>query len=178
MDPRALALFTRPDTFRLFARVEDPVLDEAGNARTARVFHLGIDAAGWPAWIPWAIGECLHWHPFRIALLSTRRAGLHLISEWTQGSGERRYGANFSLSAPGILVLTPCNVLTAAEPLDAALASPVEHRHLDHVLRERFRFPRLARSPVAMLDRIPTLVAPPPGPGHARAIHPLAAKAA
>jgi hypothetical protein len=174
MDPRTLALWNRPDTFRLFALAEGLSFDEGGNARSGRLYHLGTDGR-WPCWIPWAIGECLHWHPFRVALLSTRRAGLHLVSEWRQGDGERRYGANHPVRGQGVLVITPCNVLRAAETLDEALSSPAEEAHLDAVLCARFGLPRTARSQVDMLGRLDRLERAPTGPGHARDRHPLAA---
>jgi hypothetical protein len=171
LPPAIDALWRRPDTFRLFALFEGVATDEKGNARSGRAYQLGSED-GFPAWIPWQVGDCLHWHPFRVALLSTRRAGLHVLTEWRQGEGERRYGANHQVTGDGVLVLTPFSVMSAAEPLDDAMESPVEAAHLEAVLLHRFGFPATARSRADMLPRLRRIDRIRTGPGHARDRHP------
>jgi len=167
-------LWKRPDTLRLFALAENLAFDGKGNARDGEVYYLEKHQ-GRVSWCRWVVGECLHWHGFRIALLSTPRAGLHLVSEWRPQRGDAyRYTGNHHLHRDGVLVLSPCNALRLAEPLDEALADAEEERHLDDVLRHRFNWDAGTTARLARVLPFRPRLAPPKGPGWERAIHPLA----
>lgn len=169
-------LWNRPDSFRLFALAENLAFDARGNARSGDVYFLDRVSGG-SVWVPWILGECVHWHPFRLALLSTPRAGLHVVSEWRAGTDDPlRYGSNVQLARDGVLVLSPCNVVRPAERLEDALVCRTEAAHIVAVLRHRFFDNRATVGNVADLARLPRS-RPMNGPGWERAMHPLAPQA-
>ncbi len=73
----ALADCSRRDHVRLLARTCAALHDAQGNLRSA---HLDLldQVDGHPAWVPWIPGERLCLSGFRIELLDTPRAGIHI----------------------------------------------------------------------------------------------------
>jgi len=72
-------LFTRPSLSRLFCAVRGVERDGSGRAVPGAAYYL--DAVGGKVgWIPWEVGHVLHWHPFKVKLCRTPRAGLHVTS--------------------------------------------------------------------------------------------------
>jgi hypothetical protein len=128
----------RSGSIRLFLSVADVERDPAGNCRAATVGMLD-HAFGRPAWRRWNIGQKAHFHPFKVALLDTRRAGLHLVSEWRRdGERDLRFAAVHSIREPGIFVLNPSNVAAMAEPIADAFRDPIEARYVRSNLCDRF----------------------------------------
>jgi hypothetical protein len=122
---------------RLVFRVASVTLDDAGNARSADVRVL--DAIGRnPIWRRWKVGMTLHWRPFKITLLHTKRAGLHVSASWRDDNRELRYGGNFKIRDRGVFVLNPSNVVCIAEPLIEAIGCKPEADLIDDNLRLRF----------------------------------------
>ena len=130
-------LFTRPSLVRLFCAVDAIESDGEGRATKADVLYLDR-IEGRAQLLPWDIGHVLHFHPFKLRLCSTPRAGLHVTSEWRAPSGEMRYGSNFMLRKEGVFVLNPSLVVNAGECLDDALGHFDERRLVEQVLKEIF----------------------------------------
>jgi len=129
--------FIRPALQRLFCAVGELELGETGNACRADIRYLDrIDDR--VQWVGWEPGHVLHWHPFKLRLHNTARAGLHITSEWRHETDEMRYGANFKIRKSGIFVLNPSNVLCIGEELLSAMDSPTEREIVDSVLLTRF----------------------------------------
>jgi len=135
--PWGTALWDRAAALRLFFRVADVTLDTAGNARLADVRFVD-NVGGTPVWRRWSVGQTLHWHPFKLTLLDTRRAGIHVASEWRDTRDVMRYGGNCMIRDRGVFVLNPSNVVSVAEPLVEALGFRPEADLMDDVLRHRF----------------------------------------
>jgi len=132
-----MALYDRATALRLFLRVVSVDLDASGNARAADVRFL--DRVGERVvWRRWTVGQKLHWHPFKVSLLNTKRAGLHVASEWRDARGDMRYAGNYMLRHEGVFVISPGNVVCVAEPLVTALSVKPEADLIDDVLRVRF----------------------------------------
>lgn len=130
IDPVRYGFRTRPTMVRLFAAVGDCSFDAAGNAVLADVRFLDVSPEG-PVWLKWDVGRILHWHPFRLRLDSTQRAGLHVNAE----TGEGRYLSNFKIRGPGVFVLNPSNAVSLAEGVETAVDGDVEGCVVDDVLR-------------------------------------------
>lgn len=173
---------TIPEAARLFALVDGIVHDEAGNVRAADVYFLCdtgvgagtyIDGGYGPdvnvgkglEWVRWHDGFTLHWHPFRLTLVNTARAGLHIVSSWRDPrNGEFRYGANMFFEQEGVLVMAPCSVVGAGRPLAELMRFGSEERQLNEVLRRmyRYRCGELGR-PVRWIHTLPRSETIPPG---------------
>lgn len=91
------------------------------------------------SWRHWAVGHVLHWHPYKVTLLRTKRAGLHIVSNWRAQDGDMRYGSNVGIASEGIFVLSPGQVVEPAMEVDAALRNPFERDLICTVLQQRFQ---------------------------------------
>lgn len=154
-DDHARKWLNRPSGIRLFMRASDLVLDDAGNCRQARIEMLDLLHEG-PVWRRWNIGQKAHFHPFKVALLDTKRAGLHLASEWRRGlSGELKFASAYSVREAGYFVINPSNVACLAEPFSMAMEDPLEARYVRANLCGRFGVPEVYKP--WLIDRLPRL---------------------
>ncbi|MDW9481390.1 hypothetical protein GOB57_22340 [Sinorhizobium meliloti] len=136
-------IFRRPTMQRLFLAVGSLDASEPD----VRYLERYLDG---PAWEPWLVGRTLHFHPFKVRLNATPRAGLHVTTEWRDAAGEMRYGSNFKIREPGVFVLNPSNVVSSAEEIGSATRDSTETRLIDRVLSERFGVTGGYRSALAM----------------------------
>ena len=130
IDPSRSVFRTRPGMIRLFAAVGECAFDSAGNAVDADVRFLERAENG-VVWETWRVGQNLHWHPFRLRLSKTARAGLHITAE----TGDGRYLSNLKIREPGVFVLNPSNAVCLAEPIETAIDGDVEGCVVNDVLR-------------------------------------------
>ncbi len=162
---------------RLFALAEGIALDAAGNARSGTVRYLDRTGRGSGCpdgdyggpgigqgyeWLLWKPGQTIYWHPFRLTLRNTRRAGLHIVALWRDPKdGEIRYGTTIPVRHDGILALAPANAAEPVRPLADAMALPGEEAILNDNLRIFYRWGcgTLGR-PVRFLHGLPRSVAP------------------
>jgi hypothetical protein len=107
-------------------------------AQTTDIRYLERSVASGPAWTRWEVGQKLHWHPFKLVLNNTARAGFHVTTEWRDDDGEMRYGSNFKIRTTGVFVLNPSNVMSSAEEIGFSVRDRNEERLIDRVLDERF----------------------------------------
>lgn len=142
-DPKS-ELFRRPTMHRLFLAVGGDM--EAGKP-DIRFLERFLDG---PAWMPWNVGHTLHWHPFKLRLNDTPRAGLHVTTEWRDDDGEMRYGSNFKIRSAGVFVLNPSNVMLSAEEIGSVTKDITEEWLINRVLSERFGVNGGYRSALAM----------------------------
>jgi hypothetical protein len=98
-----------------------------------------LDFSGCACWRPWHIGQVLHWHPLKVTLQSTKRAGLHIVSTWRGADGEMRYGSNVGVADENVFVMAPGQVTDATMTLEQACRNPFELHLLTSILRYRFR---------------------------------------
>jgi hypothetical protein len=118
--------------------VSDVTLDEAGNCRSATIGMLDR-AFGRLAWRRWHVGQKAHFHPFKVGLLDTRRAGLHLVSEWRRDlEGELKFAGAHPIRENDVFVIDPSSVTTLAEPFDQVILDPIEARYVRSNLCDRF----------------------------------------
>jgi len=118
MAPGVERLFSKRSLLRLLVRVRDVVLDDAGNARSARIEHVDGFADG-AAWVEWEVGRRLCMNGFRIELRDTKRAGLHIrIGKVVEDSPvdengyrimEPTFVSSWKIAKEGLVVLTPCD---------------------------------------------------------------------
>jgi hypothetical protein len=98
-----------------------------------------LDFAGRACWRPWHIGQVLHWHPFKVTLQSTKRAGLHIVSTWRGHDGEMRYGSNVGVADENVFVMAPGQVTGGVMTVEHASRNPFELDLLTALLRQRFK---------------------------------------
>lgn len=124
--------YERPNLQRLLMAVGG---DLSGDSPDIRYLdsHCGL-----LKWKKWEAGHVLHWHPFKIRLNNTPRAGLHITTEWTTDDGDVRYGSNFKIRQPGVFVINPSNILASAEEIGAAVGDHTEASLIDKALYHRF----------------------------------------
>jgi hypothetical protein len=120
------AIDNDPKYQRLFYRLE-----------AGQVMYL--DFAGSACWRPWHIGQVLHWHPFKVTLQSTKRAGLHIVSTWRGPDGEMRYGSNVGIADENVFVMAPGQVVGGVMSVEQASRNPFELDLLTAMLRHRFK---------------------------------------
>lgn len=146
-------LYRRSTMQRLFLAVGEA----EGGLKDIRYLERYLDG---PIWKPWAVGQTLHWTPFKVRLNDTARAGLHVTAEWRDDEGEMRYGSNFKIRTAGVFVLNPSNVMSSAEEIGTAISDPSEARLIDRVLSDRFGVKGGFRSALAMALPHGALVGP------------------
>lgn len=129
-DDNRAETFHRPSAQRLFCRV-----NAMGQGFEVDHFDAG---AGWAGWQSWNVGSVLHWHPFKLHLNVTQRAGLHITAEWRDVDGDMRYGSNHKVREAGVFVLNPSGVMGLGERWADAVRDPGEASIIHRFLVSRF----------------------------------------
>ncbi len=119
------ALDNDPNYLRLLYRVE-----------AGKVSYL--DRLDITCWRPWNIDQVLHWHPFKAILLQTKRAGLHIVSNWRTPDGEMRYGSNVAIDGDGFFIMSPGQIVGGMTRAEDVSRNPFEAVLLNAVLQQRF----------------------------------------
>jgi hypothetical protein len=144
------------------AKVVEAIDNDPKYQRLFYRFHCDqvgyLDFAGSACWRPWHIGQVLHWHPFKVALQNTKRAGLHIVSSWRGPDEEMRYGSNVSIEEANVFVMAPGQVTGGVITLEQACQNPFELHLLTSMLRYRFKvdFGATAKL-INVLDNVPDI---------------------
>lgn len=139
------ALYDDPNYLRLFYRLKNGSVSF-------------LDYVGCPSWRRWPIGKILHWSPFKVELLHTKRAGLHIVTRWRTPGGELRYAANAALDDDGTYVLTPGQVAQPASRIENVVENPFERQIVTRCLIHRFHVDcGVTANPFDVLENIPVI---------------------